>query len=46
MLLVKPTEKATYKSIVDVLDECTIAQVKKYALLKISDEEKDWLITQ
>ncbi len=46
MLLVKPTEKAIYKSIVDVLDECTIAQVKKYALLKISDEEKDWLITQ
>jgi biopolymer transport protein ExbD len=43
MLLVKPTEKATYKSIVDVLDECTIAQVKKYALLKISEEEKDWL---
>jgi biopolymer transport protein ExbD len=43
MLLVKPTEKANYKSIVDILDECTITQVKKYALLKISEEETDWL---
>jgi biopolymer transport protein ExbD len=43
MLLVKPSVRANYKSVIDVLDECTITQVKKYALVKLTDEEKNWL---
>jgi biopolymer transport protein ExbD len=43
MLLLKPSATANYKSVIDVLDECTITQTKKYALLKISNEEKEWL---
>jgi len=44
MLLLKPSANASYKSVVDILDECTITRTKKFALLKISDEEKEWLI--
>lgn len=43
MLLVKPTPRATYKSIVDVLDEVSINLVKKYALMKPTAEETGWL---
>jgi biopolymer transport protein ExbD len=43
MLLVKPTSGATYKNIVDVLDETAISLVKKYALLKITAAEEDWV---
>jgi biopolymer transport protein ExbD len=43
MILIKPSADANYKSVIDALDECTISNVKKYALLKISDEEKLWL---
>lgn len=43
MVLIKPSASANYKSVIDALDECTIGQVKKYALLKLSDEEKEWL---
>ena len=43
MLLLKPSANANYKSVVDILDECTITQTKKFALVKISDEEKEWL---
>ncbi len=43
MLMLKPTEIANYKSVIDVLDECTIGEVKKYALMKLSTEEKNWL---
>lgn len=43
MLLIKPGKNASYKSVVDVLDETTISRVKKYAVVKLSDEEKNWL---
>ncbi len=43
MLLLKPSAVANYRSIIDILDECTITQTKKYALVKISEEEKEWL---
>jgi biopolymer transport protein ExbD len=43
MLLVKPSVQANYKSVIDLLDECTITQVKKYALIKLTEEEKEWL---
>jgi biopolymer transport protein ExbD len=43
MLLIKPGDAASYKNIVDVLDEATICMVKKYAIVKLSDQEKTWL---
>lgn len=46
MMLIKPAEEASYKNVVDVLDEATISVVKKYAVIKISKEEKEWLTRQ
>lgn len=43
MLLIKPTGEASYKNVVDVLDETTINMIKKYAVMKVSAEEINWL---
>lgn len=40
MLLIKPLPGASYANVVNLLDEAVIDDVKKYALLKISPEEK------
>lgn len=39
MLLVKPGSGTSYKELVDLLDEVSINDVKKYAVVKLSDEE-------
>lgn len=39
-LMIKPTEEATYQNVVDVLDEVKINDVKIYALMNITEEEK------
>lgn len=41
VVVIKPNEDATYKNTVDILDEMTINQVKRFAMVKISDTEKD-----
>ena len=41
VVVIKPTEDATYKNTVDILDEMTINAVKRFAMVKISDTEKD-----
>jgi biopolymer transport protein ExbD len=43
MLLIKPGENTSYKTIIDLLDEATISMVKKYVLLPQTNEEKNWL---
>ena len=43
MLVIKPASGASYKNLVDVLDEVAICLVKKYAVVKISEEEVKWL---
>lgn len=43
MLLIKPGSGASYKNVVEALDEGTINMVKKYALMKISADEVNWL---
>ena len=40
VVAIKPTEDATYKNTVDILDEMTINGVKRFAMVKISDTEK------
>jgi biopolymer transport protein ExbD len=39
MLLIKPTEGATYQNIINALDEVTINGVKKYVIVDPSEEE-------
>lgn len=44
VVVIKPSEVATYKNAVDILDEMTINAVKRFAVVKISDSERS-LIT-
>jgi len=44
MLLIKASPKASYKNIVDLLDEMPINGVRKYALVEMGVEEKKLLI--
>jgi biopolymer transport protein ExbD len=39
VVIIKPTQDATYKNTVDILDEMTIAEIKRYALVDISPDE-------
>ena len=39
MIVIKPGEESTYKDVVDALDEMTINDIKRYALVDISDVE-------
>lgn len=41
VVVIKPSEESTYKNAVDILDEMTINTVKRYALVKIAETEKD-----
>lgn len=41
VVVIKPSDEATYKNTVDILDEMTINNVKRFAMVKISDTEKD-----
>ena len=43
-VVIKPNAEATYKNTVDILDEMTINNVKRFAMVKISDTEQE-LIT-
>lgn len=39
VVVIKPNEEATYKNTVDMLDEMTINNVKRFAMIKIADTE-------
>jgi biopolymer transport protein ExbD len=41
VVVIKPMNEATYKNTVDILDEMTINAVKRFAMVKISDTERD-----
>jgi biopolymer transport protein ExbD len=45
MLLIKASEDAVYSNVIDMLDEALINDVKKYAVLKLSEEEIKYLAT-
>ncbi|MDF2385275.1 biopolymer transporter ExbD [Nostoc ellipsosporum NOK] len=40
-VMIKPTDEASYKNTVDILDEMTINKVERYALVKVADTEMD-----
>jgi len=39
VVIIKPSDDATYRNTVDILDEMTINQVRTYAMVKIADVE-------
>ena len=41
VVLIKPTDEANYKNVVDILDEMNITDTKRYALVDITPEDKD-----
>jgi biopolymer transport protein ExbD len=41
MIVIKPTDNATYANTVDVLDEMTINNIKRFAMVKVTKEEED-----
>jgi biopolymer transport protein ExbD len=41
VVVIKPSSEATYKNTVDILDEMTINNVKRFAMVKISPTELD-----
>ena len=43
MMLIKPSPASSYKNVVNLLDETTINAVKKYAVVKLSPEEMEFL---
>ena len=43
MLLIKAGNDANYENVLKVLDEITINQVKKYAIIKLTKAERDFL---
>ena len=43
VVLIKPDTTATYKDVVDVFDEMTINDVKVYAKVDITDQDRDFI---
>ena len=41
MLLIKPMDKSSYANIVDMLDEVTIANISRYAIVKFEDDDRE-----
>ena len=41
ILLIKPSPESRYKNMVDILDEMNITNMQRYALVKITQEDKD-----
>lgn len=44
MLLIKPLKEASYKNMIDALDEATINRVRKYAVIDPSIEEASYIL--
>lgn len=46
VIIIKPSEKANYKNLVDILDEMAITQEKRYAIVDITPEDVQMLTEQ
>ena len=45
VVLIKPTNEANYKNVVDILDEMNISNIKRYALVDITPDDLEELKT-
>ena len=43
IVIIKPSEEATYKNSVDILDEMTINKISRYEMVDLTKEEKEFL---
>ena len=43
MMIIKPTSSSVYKNVIDALDEVTINDVRKYAIVEPANEELEYL---
>jgi len=43
VVVIKPTETASYKETVDMLDQMTINKIEKYTMADLSKEEKEFI---
>lgn len=43
VVIIKPAKTASYKAVVDVLDEMTINEIKRYTLVDITQEELEYI---
>ena len=43
MLLIKPSSKSVYKNVIDAMDEAAINDVKKYAIVELTEGELNFL---
>jgi biopolymer transport protein ExbD len=41
VVLIKPTDEASYKNVVDILDEMNISNIKRYAIVDLDPIDKD-----
>jgi len=39
VIVIKPTDECTFANVVDALDEMTIADIKRYAMVDVSEGE-------
>jgi biopolymer transport protein ExbD len=46
VVLIKPTDEAVYKNVVDILDEMNICNIKRFALVDIAPEDLELLKKQ
>ena len=42
-VIIKPSEKASYKSTIDILDEMTINNIKHFSMEDLTKNEQDFL---
>ena len=45
VVVIKPTENASYKETVDILDQMTINKIEKYSMTDLNKQEKEFLKT-
>lgn len=43
MVILKPSQEATYKNTINILDEMNISEVRRYAMVDISPNEYQWM---